>query len=226
MNSLIITGCTNGLGRVFHDKAVSSNLEKIQCVFLGRKLERLKQSTEHVYYEIDFSHEVQIDWNKIYSSKLPKSITLISNAGVITPLGVITSDKYAAFRESAKVNLIAPSELTSSLVLWAKSYNIKVTIINISTGAASRAIAGWGAYCMSKAGFKIFLDVVALEHENVDVIHFDPGVIDTNMQKIIRAASIQDVPLADSFRALAVENKLKSPEEVVGELFRLCDFPL
>lgn len=226
MKSIIITGCTSGLGKAFHDKAVKRTPFDTRCVFLGRNLERLEQSTDHQYCEFNLLHEQQVDWEKLYSSKRPKSMILISNAGVIHPLGAISPDKSESFRQSVRVNLIAPSELTSSLVLWARSHHIEVTILNISSGAASRAIAGWGAYCMSKAGFKMFLDVIALENEHVEVVHFDPGVIDTNMQKSIRSSSVEDVPSVDSFRAFAEEGKLKSPEEVVAEIFKLCGLPL
>lgn len=226
MKSIIITGCTSGLGKAFHDKAVKSALLDTRCVFLGRNLERLEQSADHQYCEFNLLNEQQVDWDKLYSSKWPKSIILISNAGVIHPLGTITPDKNETFRESVRVNLTAPSELTSSLVLWARSHQIDITILNISSGAASRAIAGWGAYCMSKAGFKMFLDVIALENDHVELVHFDPGVIDTNMQKSIRSSSVQDVPSVDSFRAFAAEGKMKSPEEVVVEMFKLCGLPL
>ncbi|WP_215407926.1 SDR family NAD(P)-dependent oxidoreductase [Vibrio gigantis] len=226
MKSIIITGCTSGLGKAFHDKAVKRTPLDTRCVFLGRNLERLEQSTDHQYCEFNLLNEQQVDWERLYSSKRPKSIILISNAGVIHPLGAISSDKSESFRQSVRVNLTAPSELTSSLVLWARSHQIEVTILNISSGAASRAIAGWGAYCMSKAGFKMFLDVIVLENEHVEVVHFDPGVIDTNMQKSIRSSSVEDVPSVDSFRTFAEEGKLKSPEEVVAEIFKFCGLPL
>lgn len=226
MNSIIITGCTSGLGKAFHDKVTSIAQPQVQYVFLGRNLKRLNQSPQHLYQEIDLLNEIEIDWNELYSSNRPDSITLISNAGLIHPLGAISQDKQGLFRDSIKVNLIAPSELTSSLVLWTRANNIDVKIINISSGAALTAIAGWGAYCMSKSGFKMFLDVVELENTHVEVLHFDPGVIDTNMQKSIRSANAQDFPLVDSFREFEREGKLKSADEVVLELLGLCDLAL
>ncbi len=68
MKSIIITGCTSGLGKAFHDKAVKSALLDTRCVFLGRNLERLEQSADHQYCEFNLLNEQQVDWDKLYSA--------------------------------------------------------------------------------------------------------------------------------------------------------------
>ncbi|MCK6263255.1 SDR family NAD(P)-dependent oxidoreductase [Vibrio sp. ZSDE26] len=223
MRSVIITGCTSGLGKAFHDRAITVESTGTQYVFIGRALERVTKSESHVYCEINLSQNSQVDWDSVYHSGLPETLTFISNAGVIQPLGPITHENNKLFREAINVNLTSPVELISSLILWAEKYNIAVKIINVSSGAALRPIAGWGAYCMAKSGFRMFLDVLSKENEHVSVTHFDPGVINTHMQQSIRATSSQNVPSVESFRELAKNGKLRSPEDVAIELAEICD---
>jgi benzil reductase ((S)-benzoin forming) len=226
MKSIIITGCTSGVGRAFHDSIASFTSSDTQCVFLGRELERLAKSKKHLYYEIDLSNKSEIDWDTLYRLERPESITFISNAGTIHPLGPISSDNSESFREAININLASPAEVISSLVFWTQKNKLNLKVINVSSGAALRPIAGWGAYCTSKAGIRMFLDVVSMEHQNIDIIHFDPGVIDTNMQKSIRRANAKDVPSVDSFIGFAEEGKLRSPIDVATELAQMCGLSL
>lgn len=226
MNYIIITGCTSGVGRAFHDNINSLISSDTQCIFLGRELQRIIKNTSHVYYEIDLSQESEIDWSGVFFLGNIKNITFISNAGIIQPLGKITVDKYDLLNASTNINLISPVKLISSLVLWSKKNKLNLKVINVTSGAALRPIAGWATYCMTKAGMRMFLDVVAMEHEHVEIIHFDPGVIDTNMQKSIRSANVQDFPNVDRFIEFAGKGQLRSAIDVATELAKMCETTL
>ena len=69
------------------------------------------------------------------------------------------------------------------------------TVINISSGAAHRALEGWGAYCCAKAGLAMLTTALSLEttRSGVRVFGLAPGVIDTDMQVTIRASGINRV---------------------------------
>lgn len=226
MKSVIITGCTSGVGKAFHDRVVSTASDNTQYVFIGRNLKRLNQNSNQVYYEIDLETENQVEWDCIFPYGQPESVIFISNAGVIQPLGALTSDVYDLLQSAINVNMMSPAKLLSSFIHWTERKKIPVRIINVSSGAAIRAIAGWGAYCMSKAGIRMFLDVIALENHFVDVVHYDPGVIDTNMQQTIRNSCVKEVPSVEIFKSFADEGKLKSPEDVAIELIEMCNLPV
>jgi NAD(P)-dependent dehydrogenase (short-subunit alcohol dehydrogenase family) len=68
-------------------------------------------------------------------------------------------------------------------------------VINISSGAAHRALEGWSAYCCAKAGFAMLTTALALEttRSGVRVFGLAPGVVDTDMQVTIRASGINRV---------------------------------
>ena len=91
------------------------------------------------------------------------------------------------------------------------------TIVNISSGAAHRAMEGWSAYCASKAGLAMLTKSLALEYGplGIRVFGFAPGIVDTDMQASIRASGIG--PLAKLPR-----NMLASPSEPAAAIAFLC----
>lgn len=60
----------------------------------------------------------------------------------------------------------------------------------------------------------MFFDVMAKEEGGPDIRHIDPGIVDTNMQAVIRAAG------RERFVALAEEGQLQKPEAVAERILR------
>lgn len=65
-------------------------------------------------------------------------------------------------------------------------------IVNLSSGAAHRALEGWTAYCVGKAALAMLTNSLALE-TRARVYGFSPGVVDTEMQSEIRASGLNEV---------------------------------
>ena len=65
------------------------------------------------------------------------------------------------------------------------------------------------------------LDVLAAENANVQVTHFDPGVMDTSMQQLIRDQAVTKMPDVATFRKYREDGLLKQPELVAVELIQL-----
>jgi NAD(P)-dependent dehydrogenase (short-subunit alcohol dehydrogenase family) len=63
----------------------------------------------------------------------------------------------------------------------------KGSIIIVSSGAASKGYKGWGAYGASKAAVNHIASTLAVEEENITTIALRPGVVDTEMQALIRS---------------------------------------
>ena len=53
--------------------------------------------------------------------------------------------------------------------------------------------------------------MAAENHANVQIISLAPGIIDTDMQAEIRAASCKDFPLQSRFQALKEQGQLSAP---------------
>ncbi len=145
---------------------------------------------------------------------------LINNAAVLGPVGM----RYSAAEAEAHiaVNLLAPIVLSRVFVDALAEVAARKRIVNLSSGAATRAIPGWSLYGASKAGLDHFGRVLAAEQalskHPVDVVNLSPGVIDTDMQVAIRASTPEAFPQVEQFRDLHARGALQSPESVAERL--------
>ena len=221
MECLIITGCTSGLGLELHRNLALEADERYCCICLGRDLKRLEKNPAFIYLETDFTKEYV---GKFLLNSLPENltrVTIISNAGVVSPIVQVEHLPINAFADAVKVNFTTPVALVSSLALWTKQNQVLLRVLNVSSGAANRAIQGWATYCATKVGFKMFLDVLSAEQPLTEVIHFDPGVMDTAMQKEIRESSLDRMPDIDIFTEYKKNNRLISPKDVAIQLLKV-----
>ena len=97
-------------------------------------------------------------------------------------------------------------------------------IVNISSGAAKRAIAGWSVYCAAKAGLEMATRVAALEAPaDLAICSLAPGVVDTPMQANVRVATVSDFPDGDKFRAMKADGILRDANVVAREIIQLIE---
>jgi NAD(P)-dependent dehydrogenase (short-subunit alcohol dehydrogenase family) len=109
---------------------------------------------------------------------------LVNNAGVLAPLAPLASADPAQWQRNISVNLLGPFFLIRAALFHLRKTNGRV--VNISTGAAEKAIEGWSAYCASKAAVAHMTRVLAAEEHRITALSFRPGVVDTDMQALIR----------------------------------------
>jgi 3-oxoacyl-[acyl-carrier protein] reductase len=118
--------------------------------------------------------------------------TLINNAAIVGPIGRLADTDPAAWADAIRINTIGAYH-TIRAVLPDMSQG--GTIVNVSSGAAHRALEGWSAYCASKAALAMLTKSIAEEYggAGIRVYGFGPGVVDTEMQVKIRASGINPV---------------------------------
>ncbi len=109
---------------------------------------------------------------------------LINNAGELAPLATIARSEPNQWRENIRVNLVGPFQLIQSALPALRQSNGRV--VNVSSGAAKNPTKAWSAYCAAKAGLTHFTAVLALEEPAVTALAVRPGVVDTQMQRLIR----------------------------------------
>lgn len=219
MNTFILTGITRGLGKSLSKELTKNDYVKDKKVFISRQSPVVSVDPFIEYLNIDLSEE-KIDFSKIILAEDTERVVFINNASVIEPIIKTLDISLKDIDVPININFKAPFRLAQHLALEAKRIGAYLSIINITTGAASRPIKGWLAYCTSKAAIKMAFDVLVEENENIDVIHYDPGVMDTDMQTIIRSSSKDKMPDVELFQSFKQEKKLKSPDEVAQ---RICE---
>ena len=213
----IVTGTSSGLGAAFAQLASG---REHRVVGLNRSpaahgesittdLQNLDQLGERLRSLLDDS-----------ARSSHQRFVLINNAATLSPIG----EHYEAADVDAlmSVNLSAPIILSRAFIDALAQTAAPKRIINLSSGASSRAFHGWSLYCASKAGLDHFGRCLALEQERaphpVDVLGFSPGVVDTGMQSTIRSADQAQFPDRDRFRELQSSGALASPAAVAEVL--------
>ncbi|WP_338560591.1 SDR family NAD(P)-dependent oxidoreductase [Acinetobacter sp. KS-LM10] len=220
MNTFILTGTTRGLGKSLSKELSGNDYSKDKKVFISRQFSNLIADPSIDYLKIDLSEEI-IDASKINLIEETKLVIFINNASVIEPISQTLNISLKEMDVPFNVNFKAPFVLAQYLALETQRIGASLLIINITSGAASRPIKGWLSYCTSKAAIKMAFDVIAEENKNVDVIHYDPGVMDTDMQTIIRSSSKDRMPDVELFQRFKGSNKLVSPDEVAKKICEL-----
>lgn len=150
------------------------------------------------------------------------SFTLINNAGTVEPIGRIGAVETDVIEQSTQLNLIAPMVLCNSFIEQLSTFEGPKKILNISSGAGRKVYEGWGVYCTTKAGLDHFSSVIYEEQKRqqypVQIVSIAPGIIDTDMQAVIRESDAADFPLIDRFTTYKQEGALSSPAETAEKL--------
>ena len=99
-------------------------------------------------------------------------------------------------------------------------------LVNISSGAALKGYAGWGAYCAGKAAVDRLTECVQLEETHrgsgLRAYAVAPGVVDTDMQATIRGKNESEFPMVDKFLQLKKDEAFNSPGYVADRLLDIA----
>lgn len=231
MNIYVVTGSSKGLGAAIIQELMDTDAE-IHCISRTHNPDQLQEarkrqrSVHHHSYDLARHEGIEKLVSHIISMipEEAKSITLINNAGVLHPIAPIGRSSNDDLERHMQVNLIAPLLLTSSFIRYTSTLALTKTILNISSGAGKKPYQGWGAYCSAKAGLDMLTRCVGAEQEGepnpVKIVSLAPGVIDTDMQELIRATPEQQFPHVGRFVSLKREEKLQTPDETARRIVR------
>lgn len=218
MQLALITGASRGLGLALYQQLLADG-----------------------WIVIDFSRAAphpgsrRVDLGRLQPGELPalldglpldgvRELALIHNAGVVGPVGVVGDGLPAqALLDNAQTNFSGALLLLGA---WVQRYQAlpaaRKFLLNISSGAALRPIAGWSAYCAAKAGLEHFVRCVAAEQAlqpwPLRAWNLNPGVMDTDMQADLRNSRF---PERELFVQRHADGQLQDPARVAARIVRL-----
>jgi benzil reductase ((S)-benzoin forming) len=242
MRLYIITGSSRGLGLAIAQLALQENA-LVHTVSRHRNDEldhaasdAGTQLTQHEFDLQDVEHLPALVNNIISSAgsagdadgNAVEEAMLVNNAGVLEPLGPVRELSAAALLTHVSVNLTGLMQLTASFLSATNTAAYTRTVVNISSGAATKPYEGWGAYCATKAAVEMFTRVTALEEGNrgnVRIIAVAPGVVDTDMQALIRRTPEEKFPHRPKFVDLKESGKLADPAVAASLVLRAARDP-
>lgn len=217
----IVTGVSKGLGQAIV-KLLLGQDEKV--IGIGR-------SHQFNHPKFSFIQCDLIDINAIKNIQLPVlkgQLTLINNAGTLGNIKRLSDQKALDIKKVLLVNTIAPTELTNIVYNSLESKN-DFRLVNISSGAANRAIPSWAAYCASKAALNILTEAFFMEEKekgnNIVAYAVSPGIIDTEMQMQIRNTDPSNFSATQKFINFKEDNELFTPKEAAERLMLLLKAP-
>lgn len=154
-------------------------------------------------------------------------VTFVHNAGTLEPLGFAGEVDDAAYARNVLLNAAAPQVIGHRFLRAVAGLDARRELVMITSGAARTAYPGWSSYGAGKAAVDHWVRSVAQEQERrgsgVRVHAVAPGVIDTDMQSLIRTTDEHDFPRVARFRELHETGQLRDPDEVAAELWGLIE---
>lgn len=210
MQKAIVTGHTRGLGA-----AIAIELQQRGIAVLGAARSRAElPGIEQV--ELDMADPAALqawlagDALRAFLVDADEAL-LVNNAGVVTPVGPLTAQDPAAVLRAVSLNVAAPLALAAAVAQAAPS--IRRRILHVSSGAGRNAYPGWSVYCATKAALDHHARAVLMDSDSrVRAVSLAPGVIDTDMQALIRATPDEHFPMRERFVELKQTGTLVSPE--------------
>ena len=158
-------------------------------------------------------------------------VGLVNGAATVEPVGPTSALPAEALARAFAVGAVAPIWLLGFFLRRARGTALRV--VDVSSGAARRPYAGWSAYCATKAALRMAGEVVGAEARefapgsvmttDVAVVSYEPGVVDTEMQGVVRGSLASAFPHVRRFLDLHESGALHPPERPAAEIAALLE---
>ncbi|HTK52493.1 MAG TPA: SDR family NAD(P)-dependent oxidoreductase, partial [Gemmatimonadaceae bacterium] len=224
----IVTGTSTGLG-----EAVARQLLERGWSVIGiarRAAPFAHERYRHVAYDLagvvdaPTSLESQLALHDVRSLS---RIGLVNNAAVPEGLMPVARLDPRRLARIYAINLIAP--------IWLMGYAVRkalddtsLRIVNVSSGAGTTGFAGLAAYGSSKAALRLAglslarewdtPSPTAVPRHDAAILSYEPGVVDTDMQRYARSRPADEFPWAQMFHDFAARGVAVPPERPAREI--------
>lgn len=123
---------------------------------------------------------------------------LVNNAGVIDPIAQMAESDPELWGQAIDTNVKGVYHgLRAAMPVMTQQGD--GVIVNISSGAATKPLEGWSAYCASKAAVKMLTEAAHKEagDKGIRVVGMSPGTVATDMMEQIRQSGVNPVSQLD-----------------------------
>ena len=224
----LVTGSSSGIGRSVAEQLLQRGWRVVGVA--RRDVDIAHEAYHHVRLDLAELDAVTDYFENRFAAESGLSgatrVGLVNNAGLLEPVAPLHKASADALRRAYLVNAVAPQWLMGYFLRAAPP--VPLRIVNVSSGAATNAYPGWGAYCATKAALRMAGEVVGTEAElyaaegrrDVALVSYSPGVVDTDMQGLIRTKSAEDFPNVERFIGLHEKGQLVPVDKPSAEI---CD---
>ena len=226
MKYYVITGGSQGLGAEFV-KLIDMESNKKIISISRTKLDYEPLTEDHIHIKCDLSDFSAISKviddisSHIVKDKVSQMI-FINNAGSVDPIGEFGDVESVAIKNSLVLNAITPIVFINEFIKHFQETPIDKRVINITSGAARKAIRGLAAYSAGKSAVNKITEIVAQEQQNkrypIKISAISPGMIETATQKKLRETEEDRLSSKEIYLKAYESGKLLPPEFVAGIL--------
>lgn len=207
----IITGGGSGIGRALTHHLADLN-EKV--LIIGRRQQALQETAAYSpLISVCCTDVSNPAGQAAIEAQLHNEVSikgLIHNAGKIDPICTLQSIALDDWDKVMRTNLNPVLFLTQRLLKKLQGGRV----LHVGSGAAHFPVAGWSAYCTSKAALSMLTRCWQLECNDPLFANVMPGIIDTPMQEMIRNSTAMQAQKKAFFMQLKAQDHLIAPATV------------
>lgn len=227
----VVTGVSKGIGEALATRLIERGFEVLG---IGRSAPTGLASARFSFVRADLRDAKGLPalvdpLFDAVAARQPTFAVLVNNAADAAPIGAFGTLSPEHIAGAIAVNLTAPLVLANAFLRALHGTHARVRVINVSSGAAARALPGAGVYCVAKAGLEMLAPVIAAEAGGgrAEAVTIRPGIVDTPMQAFMRSQDRERLPEVGLFEAFHANGRLAPPEEVASRIVaRLIDAPV
>lgn len=224
---VILTGASRGLGAALALASCKPGTTLLTVArqtnpVLAAQAARTGTTLRELQVDLSDPHVCVLAVERLFAA-LPRGAAryrLINNAGTVDPISAADKLDPIDIAKALNLNVGALMLLTARFLHATTGLSADRRILNISSGAGRKPMAGWSVYCATKAAVDMFSRTVKLEQGETGarIASLAPGVIDTAMQGRIRASEPDDFPTLENFQSLHASGQLAAPADVAGRI--------
>src|SRR5688572_221045 len=190
--TVVITGASRGLGAGIARELAGHGLNLGLC---ARQPPVLGDGERVVAAELDVTDGAAVAAFAARVAARFEHIDLwINNAGVLDPIGPLRDLDPPAVARHIDINVMGVFHGSQAYIRHVRASGRPGVLVNISSGAGRAPYRGWSAYCAGKAAVDRMTECIALEEKDAGLRAHSvaPGIIDTDMQALIRRQSVDE----------------------------------
>ena len=218
----LVTGTSSGIGAAIARELLERGWHVIG---VARRTAKLAGNYRHLALDLAETGTATATLEREVGARLAERawqrLGLVNNAA-LAPAGRVQKLDAEELARAYAVNSVMPLWLMG-FVLRRRPEGAQVRVVNISSGAAQRPFPGLSIYCSSKAALRMAGMVVAAEVEDVGVFSYEPGVVDTEMQRATREKPLEEFPWGTTFRQYHAEGRLVAPELPAADVVKFLE---
>lgn len=210
--TVVITGCTRGLGRAMLPLFIKAGWQIVGC---GRNAAQIAELSHqfpapHHFQTCDVSHESDIAaFCASILEKFGPPDLVLNNAAIITPNAPLWETSAEDFSRIIDINIKGPAAMMRHLLPAMLKRGTGV-IVNFSSGWGRSTASDVAPYCATKYAIEGLSMATAQDTRGkVAIIPMNPGIIDTDMLRSTFGTGAADFPDADAWARRAVPYFIK-----------------